>query len=245
MKQPREPILNVPAIVVATIAALVLVHVARALLFTPEQDIDFLAEFAFTPARYAGPLAGQFPGGLGADIWTFLTYALIHADLVHLGVNVAWLLPFGSAVARRLGPLRFLCLFAVTSAAGALAQLAAHWGDAELMIGASAAISGLMGAAVRFVFQRGGPLGLWAARDADAFRVPAASLAASLREPRILIFLLVWFGTNLAAGMGTLSMPGGEQAVAWEAHIGGFLAGLLLFALFDPVDQKHDDVTVM
>ncbi len=48
-------------------------------------------------------LGGILPGGFGAQIWTFFTYALIHADLMHLGFNALWLLAFGSPVARRFG----------------------------------------------------------------------------------------------------------------------------------------------
>ena len=60
-------------------------------------------------------------------------------------------------------------------------------------------------------------------------------LTAVLRDARILTFLAVWFGLNLLFGIGSLSLGGGEQAIAWQAHIGGFLAGLLAFAAFDPV----------
>jgi membrane associated rhomboid family serine protease len=235
VKQSAEPIFNVPPIVLATAGALVFVHAARILFLSPEQDLDFLLEFAFIPARYGGDLVGRLPGSPGAEIWTFVTYALIHANLLHLGINVAWLLPFGSAIARRFGPLRFLGLLAVTSAAGAGAQLIGHWGEAESMVGASGAISGLMGAAVRFVFQRNGPLAFFDPHHLDAYRVPAKPLVAALSEPRVVTFLLVWFGINLAVGIGTMSMPGVEQSVAWEAHIGGLVAGLLLFPLFDPV----------
>ena len=107
-------------------------------------------------------------------------------------------------------------------------HLVTHFGELLPMIGASAAISGTMAAAMRFAFQRGGPLGLWRDRD-EAYRVPAAPLAASLRDPRVLAFLLVWFGVNLLFGFVSLGMPGVEQAVAWQAHIGGFLAGLFGF----------------
>ena len=54
----------------------------------------------------------------------------------------------------------------------------------------------------------------------------------------MLAFLAVWFGLNLLFGLGSLSITGGEQAVAWQAHIGGFVAGLLLFGLFDPVPRR-------
>jgi membrane associated rhomboid family serine protease len=57
-----------------------------------------------------------------------------------------------------------------------------------------------------------------------------------LRDPRILAYQAVWFGVNLLFGLGAVSMPGLDGgAIAWEAHVGGFLAGLLAFSLFDPV----------
>ena len=98
------------------------------------------------------------------------------------------------------------------------------------MIGASASISGFMAAAMRFVFQRSGPLGSIGRNDPEAYRVPALPLTAVLRDPRVLAFLGVWFGLNLLFGLGSLSLDGGEQQIAWQAHIGGFLAGLLAFA---------------
>ena len=68
--------------------------------------------------------AAFLPGGCGAQVWTFFTYALVHADLTHLGFNALWLLAFGSPVARRFGAWRFFTFFMVTVAAGALAHLA-------------------------------------------------------------------------------------------------------------------------
>ena len=133
------------------------------------------------PAAALQAANGALPGG-GADVWTFVTYALIHANWMHLGVNAVWLLPFGSAVARRFGALRFVVFFAVTAAAGAALHLAAHAGEQFPMIGASAAISGTMAAAMRFAFQRGGPLGLIGRADASAYRVPAIPLRGSSRR---------------------------------------------------------------
>src|SRR5437763_13001575 len=107
------------------------------------------------------------------------------------------------------------------------------------MIGASAAISGAMAAASRFVFQRGGPIALWR-NGQEAYRVPAAPLSVSLRDRRVLAFLIVWFGVNLLFGLGSIGMPGIEQAIAWQAHIGGFVAGLVAFAAFDPIPIASD-----
>ena len=82
----REPVFNIPSVVIAVLAVLAFIHAVRTLLLSEQQDIEFLLNFAFIPARYdtAFVLDGALPGG-GADVWTFVTYALIHADWVHLG----------------------------------------------------------------------------------------------------------------------------------------------------------------
>jgi membrane associated rhomboid family serine protease len=240
--QRSEPIFNVPAVVVAVIAACVLVHLARVYLLTGDQDIDFLVSFAFIPARYGSDfvLTGELPGGWGADAWTFVTYAFLHGSAAHLLLNMIWLLPFGSALARRFGAVRFLAFFAAAAAAGAALHLATNFGSEQPVIGASAAISGCMAASVRFAFQRGGPLDLLRGGSEDSYRVPAVPLLAALRDMRIVAFLGAWLAINLVVGLGALVMPGMglDQAIAWQAHIGGFLAGLVLFALFDPVVEE-------
>jgi membrane associated rhomboid family serine protease len=231
----------VPAVVVALLALLGLVHALLAFVLTEEQTNQVLLLFAFIPARYSAAALGGavLPGGWGAEVWTFVTYALIHADLSHLIFNAVWLLAFGTPVARRFGTLRVLSFLAIAAAGGAAAHLATHFGEKMVMIGASAAISGAMAAAIRFVFVRGGPLGLLG-RRADAYRLPAVPLLIALRDPRVLAFLVAWFGTNLLFGLGSFAMPGAPHAVAWEAHIGGFLVGLLAFAVFDPVPKAGE-----
>lgn len=235
--KPREPMFNVPAVVVATMAVLVLVHLFRLLVLTEAEDVRFQLTFAFIPARYDPNAAGgMLPGGFGADLWTFFTYAFLHANLLHIGLNLAWLLPFGTALARRFGAWRYVMFMLVTAAAGALAHLVSHPGAEEPMIGASAAISGAMAAAMRFIFQEGGPLKLWreGVGNGAAYRVPAAPLTAMFRDVRFLLFLGVWIGLNLLIGLGSISIGAEGQEIAWQAHIGGFFAGLLLFNAFDP-----------
>lgn len=231
----REPLFNIPPVILAIVAVLALVHIVRTMLLTEAQDIEFLLTFAFFPARYDSAIVGTFPGGVAADVWTFVTYALIHADWTHLGVNAIWFLPFGTAVARRFGTVRFLAFFAVTAAAGAGLHLLTHAGEQAPMIGASAAISGTMAAAMRFAFQHGGPLGVLREPDESAYRVPALSLVGVFSDARVLMFLAVWFGINILFGLGSISVTGSDQTMAWQAHIGGFLAGLILFSWFDPV----------
>ena len=240
----REPLFNIPPVIIAVLALLVLVHAVRVWLLTDDQNIEFLLGFSFIPARYDSSvvLGGALPGGFGAEVWTFVSYSLIHADWTHVGVNAIWLLPFGSAVARRFGAPRFIAFYAVTAAAGAGLHLATHAGEPLPMIGASAAISGTMAAAMRFAFQRGGPLGLLRDNDEQAYRVPAIPLVGVLSDARVLIFLGAWFAINILFGLGSLPITGGDQTIAWQAHIGGFLAGLLLFSWFDPApDQPQND----
>jgi membrane associated rhomboid family serine protease len=232
----REPIFNVPPVVIATVAVLVLIHALRIVALTDEQDLQFLLTFAFIPARYGSEVAaGALPGGFGAELWTFFTYAFLHADLMHLGLNLAWLLPFATALARRFGAWRYVLFMLVMSAAGALAHLVSHWGALEPMIGASAAISGAMAAAMRFVFQQGGPLAAFRSGADEAYRVPAVPLGTTLRDPRFLLFAAVWLGLNMLFGSGTVSFGAAAgQEIAWQAHVGGFFAGLFLFNSFDP-----------
>jgi membrane associated rhomboid family serine protease len=236
-----EPIFNIPAPIATTVAVLVLVHVARIVVLTDEQDVEFVLAFGFVPARYGGDLAiGSLPGGFAADLWSFFTYAFIHADWTHLGLNLAWLIPFGSAVARRFGAWRYALFMLVTAAFGAMAHLATHLGAIEPMIGASAAISGAMAAAMRFVFQRDGRLAFF--RDgALSARLPALPLRATLRDPRFLLFLATWIGLNALFGVGTITF-GAEagQEIAWQAHVGGFFAGLILFKAFDPAPSQPE-----
>ena len=240
MNNPREPIFNVPTAVVSVLAVLGLIHALRFLVLPPEADRIFVWTFAFVPARYEWNELLASGWEYGWAVWTFVTYALIHADLTHLGFNAVWLLAFGSAVARRFGTWRFLVFATLTAAASAVAHLVFHIGDLAPMIGASGAISGTMGAAARFAFQRGGPLDPWHRNGERAYLLPAPPLLVTLRDPRVLGFVGAWFALNLLFGIGSWSIIGDEQTVAWEAHVGGFLAGLLLFAYFDPIRTPPD-----
>jgi membrane associated rhomboid family serine protease len=232
----REPLLNVPRVIVALIGIFVTVEVIRDYVLSDFDRNYSDAMFAFFPSRYDESLfsGGALPGGFGAEIWTFVSYAFIHGGWTHLAVNAIWFLAFGSAVARRFGTLRFLAFFTVTAAAGALAHLLTHGGENNAVVGASAAISGTMAGAMRFVFQRGGPLGFWREADETSYHVPALPLSGVLRDPRVLMFLAVWLGMNLLFGAASIPFAGEDQPVAWQAHIGGFAAGLFLFSLFDP-----------
>ena len=237
---PREPILTLPGPLMAYVLLLAAIHLR--VLLPPELENWTIDVFGFIPRRYDTTLlAISFPGGAGAKVWTFVTYSLLHANLTHIVFNVLWLLPFGSALARRFGTVRFFAFMAVTAAAGALAHLLTHEHALAPMIGASASVSGTMAAAIRFAFVQGSFLS-FNRGDADAAaRVPALSLVRALRDPRVLAFLAVWFGVNIIFGAGSLAIGTDGASVAWQAHIGGFFAGLVLFSMFDPVPRTAQD----
>ena len=231
----REPIFNAPAIVVAVLAAFVAVHLVRQYLFyfVSEAADDRLVELlAFSPARLGGG-AGGWPGAAAGQ---FATHLFVHGDFTHLLINSAWFLAFATPVARRIGSVRFLVFFLLCGVGGALLYLPFN---GALMIGASGAISGLMGAALRFLFV---PL---SERDLEALagdgqRPALMSLAASLRDRRVLIAIAGWLLLNVLFAQAAPHLLG-ERSIAWEAHVGGFLTGLLTFGWFDPKPPVHHD----
>lgn len=225
----NEPVINAPPVVVATLGVFAAVHAAR-LLLGDEESARLLLSLAFIPARY-GPHLMELPGGKLAAVTSFLTYMLVHGDAVHLLINSAWLLAIGSPVARRLGGPRFLLFGVACGVTGALTFLVLNFGLLMPMVGASGAISGLMGGLMRFLFaalDRGGP----ALLQEGARHVPSMPLAEMLRDRRAVLTIGVFLLLNvlLAVGIGGPTLDG---AIAWEAHVGGFLTGLVVFGAFD------------
>jgi membrane associated rhomboid family serine protease len=257
----REPMFNVPRVIALLIGLLLLVQGVRAML-DGYSDFEVLAAGAFVPARLtvglglepasailkaiansAGrrsidfQLAQVFLADGGAHLVTLLSHALLHGDWTHVGVNSIWLLAFGSPVARRFGTLRFLAFFAFCAVGGALAQWLADPQSTQPMVGASGAISGLMGAAMRFMFRDEIRLGPGAERDV---LLPRLSLAQSFRNRRVLGFVLAMLAINMLTALGFQIIQPGVGKIAWQAHIGGFVVGVLAFALFDPVPREVD-----
>ena len=150
---PRQPIFRAPAVVLLLIGGLVAAHVARTLV-SPALSLDWINRFAFIPARYSADFLSQHgpdPGSLFERGLPFLSYMAIHNDYTHLAINCLWLLAFGPIVARRYGAALFLLFFVLCGVAGAATHLAFNWGSLEPVIGASAAISGLMAAGIRLL----------------------------------------------------------------------------------------------
>jgi len=229
VQQKREPIFNVPTSVAAVLGIMVAVHAGRALL--PDAwDNWLVGALAFIPLRETS-LAPVLPGGIVTAVTSFVTHMLVHGDIAHLMFNGAWLLAFGGAIAQRVGNARFLAFALYCGLAGVLCFWLLNVGAQTPVVGASGAIAGLMGGTLRFLFNALDNGGLWRLRTAPR-SVPLMPLAQALRDRRILAASAVWILLNVLAvwGIGTPSRAGG---IAWEAHVGGYLAGLLGFGLFD------------
>lgn len=234
---PHEPIFNVPRPVLAVLAVLVLVHLGRGLL-SPEEDLWFVLSAAFIPARF-GPLGAELPGGEPAIFTSLVTHMAVHGDWVHLALNSAWLLAFGGAIAERTGALRFLLFSLLCGLAGAAAFYVANPGLMQPMVGASGAISGLLGGTLRFLFPAIDNGGFWRLREAPR-SVPLMSIYETLTDRRVLIAsgILVLINLLTIIGFGAAQNSAG---IAWEAHLGGYVVGIFTYGLFDNVSVSRSD----
>lgn len=226
----REPFLNAPATVLWLIGALAAMHAARVLAPAAVEE-RILSNYAFVPAHYSSEALaahGVAPPSLFDQIVPFVSHIFLHANAVHVAINSVWLLAFGPVVARRLGTLAFLAFFLFCGIAAAVAHLLSNWGDFVPVIGASGAVSGLMAAGIRILY-----------RDRNVVFGERARLA-SLWAPPVMLFSLMWIFVNVAAGLIGLGMSEKFALVAWQAHLGGYFAGLLSLGWFDRL-RKRDE----
>lgn len=220
----REPAFNLPAGLTGILLFLIAIHALRTYVLPASIDQEIIFNFAFLPARYDHPLAEQ---GL-AWLWSPVTYSFLHGSWEHLFFNIFWMVAFGAPVVRRIGVGRLAAFWCLSAAAAVALHTVFHWGEMIVVVGASGVVSGFMGAAARFVFS---PSGRISRQFAHLNRRLAVREALGNRS--VVIFTGIWFLTNFLVGLGMFSL-GGAGSVAWEAHIGGFLFGFLLFGLFDP-----------
>ena len=240
----REPVFNVPAVVTVMLGVLIAVHIVR-LGLSDASDQWLVLALAFIPDRYTAH-AYPWPGGVVSAVASPLTHMLIHGDWAHLMLNGASLLAFGGLLARRLTPLRFLAFTAMTGLAGAGLFWLVNPSLASPMIGASGAIAGMMAAALRLLFSAVD--GISPQRVGEVIRttprlIALKDLKATLADRRMQGATVLWLIINTLGAYG-LATPSPGETIAWEAHIGGYVAGLLGLGLFDrpaaPVTH-HDD----
>jgi membrane associated rhomboid family serine protease len=197
--------------VLALIALLLVIHILIQI-GGQEWQIWSLYAFALIPARFGGPHSTAMING--SQYWSLITYGFLHDGWLHVLFNSIWLLIFGTRVAQQFGALRFLAIAFISTLGGALAMLWVYWGVFIVIIGASAAVSGLLAAAMPIIFGRpGAPL----------------TLGEFLRDRRALIFMFIFLGMTLLTGVQGLPGFADGGRIAWEAHLGGFVAGLLSY----------------
>lgn len=232
LTRKREPAFNLPGSLVAVLGLLTAIHVIRIYLLSASADEWVLLNFAFISARYEP----QFMTADWVWTWTPVTYSLLHGSWEHLIFNGFWMVAFGAPVVRRIGTRVFLVFWCLSAAASVALHCALHWGEMVVVIGASGVVSGLMGAAARFVFS---PSGRISRQFAHLNR--RLSIVESLSNRSVLVFAAIWFLTNFAIGFLQLFGGGEGASIAWEAHIGGFLFGFFCFPLFDKslADNKN------
>lgn len=175
----------------------------------------FVATFGLVPERIG---AGGLPAvsSLEQVVLPWFTHMFLHGGWMHLLGNLWFLHIFGDNVEDRLGPLRFLVLYLSAGLLAALTQVAMSPGEAAPLVGASGAISGVLAAYVLY---------FPTARILTLFFIILVPIPAFL-------FIGVWFLLQVGNGTGYL---GGDlgQSIAWWAHIGGFVAGLVLGLLLN------------
>jgi len=227
---PRQPFFLAPAPVVWLIAALVIAHGLRMLAPGALSD-QILVNYAFVPVRYAADVLaarGIGAGSLFEQAVPFVSYIFLHADLTHLAVNSLWLLAFGPPVARRLGTPAFLAFFFLCGIVAIATHLFANWGSLIPVVGASGAVAGLMGAGIRVLY-----------RNRRLVFGERPALASAL-APRVMLFSGIWIVVNVAAGLTGLGTTSDMALIAWEAHLGGYFAGLLLIGPFDALFPRRN-----
>lgn len=205
-----EPVLNVPPTVKALCLILIVIHAAlwslpylhAVLPAVPAGLQERIYEmFWFVPLAYTG----DQPFTLN-EIYAPVTHMFLHGGWLHLAVNVGTLLAFGAGLEREIGGRRLLLLFTLSGIIGAFTHLAVYPEGAAPLIGASGGISGLFGAVLMMAHGRG---------------------LMGQGYGKLLPFIGIWILITLFFGF--FGMPGTPSAIAWTTHLGGFIAGLLLY----------------
>lgn len=153
-------------------------------------------------------------------LFTFVTSMFLHGGWLHLIGNMWFLWVFGSHIEDAMGSARFLVFYLISGIASAAVQFATSLGSPVPTIGASGAIAGVMGAFL-ILYPR--------VRVVTLIFIVVFVTTVDLPAAFMLIY---WFALQLLSGLGSLSTVTQAQGIAWFAHVGGFLAGILLVRVF-------------
>jgi membrane associated rhomboid family serine protease len=151
---------------------------------------------------------------------SFVTSMFLHGGWLHLIGNMWFLWVFGSHIEDAMGSAKFLIFYLISGIASALVQTFTSLGSPVPTIGASGAIAGVMGAFL-ILYPRVRIVTLvFIVVFITTIELPAA------------IMLIYWFALQVLSGLGSLASVSHAQGIAWFAHVGGFLAGILLVRAF-------------
>ncbi|RCL00841.1 MAG: Rhomboid protease [Candidatus Tokpelaia sp. JSC188] len=217
----EEGLSNIPTVVIIIAALFLLVYVVPTYLMSFEEKKVFILKFGFIPTLFV------MDHGFITRMST-ITYSFLHGSWTHLGLNMAWFVVFGSPLANRLGTFSFLLFWIFAAIIAALTHLLFYPHSEVVLIGASGAISGLMGAAARYDFYQVSDLPSHDNRP--KFIRP---IYASLHSPTVLIFINSWLFLNIVIGVTSIFFGEKEATIAWEAHIGGLFAGFFAISPFN------------
>ena len=217
---PRVPAFNLTPVAGGLVAVCIAVHLAR-LALPAAWDEAVLFHGGFLPSNFVWPERTVVLPLEPLPWFSLIGYAFLHADALHLVLNMGFVLAFATGLERRVGGARMLAFYLLTALLALAGTLIAFSLDPApvLLVGASGAVSGLF-AGVLWI--------LWAGPPQRFPELPRK------RDPRpIIMAAAVFAGFNVFIGVTGLTPSAGIRGIAWEAHIAGFLAGWLLFPLFD------------
>jgi membrane associated rhomboid family serine protease len=177
----------------------------------------FIEEFGLVPCRLTG--ACRVGPELPSPILTIFTSMFMHGGLFHIGGNMLYLWIFGNNVEDTLGHGRYLLFYLLSGVAAALAQTAVGPSSVVPMVGASGAVSGVLGAYL-LLFPR-----------AHVTTLIILGFFFRLVQIPAMVVLGFWIVLQVLTGLGSFGSSGG---VAFFAHIGGFLAGMGLLYVLKP-----------
>lgn len=226
----REPVFLLPGAVTAMLGLFIAIQLATTLVLNQDGLLQLVFWFAFQPLRIVA--APTDPSLAIPLLWTPFTHALLHGGWEHVLVNSAWFAIFATPITRRYGAGPMLAIFFVSAAAGAALFAATTLLSGSYLIGASGGVAGLTGAATRFIFQ---PV-IVATHPETGERMVLGRRLASFgdlwRDSRSRLFILIWVVLNAAVPLLPL-LTGTVMSIAWQAHLGGFFAGVLMVGLFE------------
>lgn len=208
----ENPTRSAPVVTVGLIAINVLAYIWQASL-GPDEQYGIL-RWGLTPQELRGVVTYAHGGFSPQPVVTVFTSMFLHGHLLHLAGNMLFLWIFGDNVEETLGHLRFILFYFATGVAGSLTQVFTSADPTVAMIGASGAISGVLGAYLVLY-----PL----ARIVTL--VPLFFYFTIVRVPAF-VFIIFWFALQLLGGVASSGDAGG--GIAFLAHIGGFVAGAVL-----------------